>query len=381
MMRLRLGLYWLALLISGCSFFGTADEGEPPAPLVEINPEFAPTVLWTADVGEAINSDQLKLTLALKNDTIFTTTSTGNTQALNLETGQLVWQKELETPISAGVGLSEEFILLGSRQGEVIALTQNAGAEQWRVQVSSEILAVPQSSQGIVVARTVDGKLVALDAQSGGRLWEYSWTLPVLTLRGTSSPVLIGDKVLAGSDNGKLALLDLRSGKLLWEVPVAVPHGRSELERMVDVDTDPKIMEDTVYAASFQGRIAALSLYNGDVLWGRDASSYTGVDVDAKAVYVSDTDSHLWALDRFSGASLWKQTKLHARQITAPLVLGEYLIVGDGQGYLHWLKRSDGQFVARHKVSAGRIFVPPLLKGQTLLVYDSEGKIEALRVH
>ena len=378
MIKKHLLLYCLILWIGGCSFF-SKDDSEPPAPLVAIKPLLTPVVLWTAHLGDDMGETQLKLLLAVSAGRIFTTTPTGIVQALNLKDGQRIWQREMETAISGGVGVNKDSVLLGNTQGEVLALSQRDGTEQWRVQVSGEILAVPQSDKNIVVVRTSEGKLTALDAQNGRLLWEYSQNEPVLTLRGTSNPLLVEDKVIAGFDNGKLVVLELRTGKSLWEMPVAIPHGRTELERMVDIDADPQIVSDTIYAVSFQGRIIAATFHTGELLWGENSSSYTGLGVDKKAVYISDTDSYLWARDRFSGASLWKQTKLHARQITAPTIVGNYLVVGDSQGYLHWLRQSDGQFAARYAMSNNSILVSPLLVDNKLIVYDSAGKIIALQ--
>lgn len=374
----RLLLCCLVIFLGGCSFF-SKDEGEPPAPLIAIKPLLTPTILWTAHLGDEIGETQLRLLLAGNAGKLFTTTPTGEVQALAIKNGQRLWQREIEMEISGGVGSSENLVLLGGKHGEMFALSQQDGTEQWRAQVSSEILAVPQSDKNIVVVRTADSKIIALSAQEGRLLWEYSQSVPLLTLRGTSNPLLVDNKVIAGFDNGKLVALELLSGKLLWEVPVAIPHGRTELERMVDIDADLKTAGDVVYAVSFQGRMVAVTLSTGHVLWGRDLSSYAGIAIDEKAVYISDADSYLWALDRSTGASLWKQEKLRARQITAPVVVGDYVVVGDGEGYLHWLRRSDGQFAARYAVGNSRILVAPLHVEDRLIVYDSDGKIVALQ--
>ncbi|OAD21848.1 outer membrane assembly lipoprotein YfgL [Candidatus Thiomargarita nelsonii] len=242
------------------------------------------------------------------------------------------------------------------------------------------MLAKPRISRGVVVVRTIDGKLFGLDSQNGARLWVYERSrTPLLTLRGTSTPVIKHDQIIAGFDNGQLALLELHTGKVLWEAPVAVPRGSTELERMVDIDADPLLVDDTIYVTSYQGRTVAIDLLQGKLLWEKPLSSYAGLGVDFDYLYVSDTKSHIWALDRSTGEKWWKQEKLEARNVTAPVNIGNYVVVGDLEGYLHWMRRKDGQFVARYRMGKASIFVPPLVVDDILVAYDSQGEIVALR--
>lgn len=368
--------YGFIIFIGGCSFLSQEEE-EPPAPLVAIKPLLTPIVLWTAHLGDEMREAQL--VPVIQADTIFTATPTGIIQALALRNGQRIWQREIEMMISGGLGTAENLLLLANQQGEVLALSQQDGSEQWRTPLSSEILAVPQYHANIIIIRTAEGKLVALNKQEGHFLWSTSQSMPLLTLRGTSNPLLIQDKVIAGFDNGKLIAFALQTGKLIWEVPIATPHGRTELERMVDIDADLQIKAKTIYGTSFQGRTMAVALHTGTPLWEKAIASYIGMAVDTNALYISDTNSHLWALDRATGTSLWKQEKLQARQITAPVISEDYVVVGDKQGYLHWLHRKDGRFVARYAMGNDSILISPLHVGDILIVYDSAGKMVALR--
>lgn len=378
--RRELWLLYLVVLLwlNGCS--SVKDNTEPPAPLVELTPTLTLTTVWTMNVGSNIKYGRFQLAPVFHNGKILAASPKGQVTALSFADGKPVWQQKLDLTISGGPGIGEGLVLVGSNRGDVVALSETDGTEQWRVKVSSEVLAAPRVSEGIIVVRTVDGKIVGLNSQKQGeRLWVYERTVPLLTLRGTSTPVIVNGRIVAGFDNGKLAALELHTGKLLWEATVAVSHGRTELERMVDIDADPIVVDNTIYVTSYQGRTVAIGLEKGQLLWEREISSYAGLGVDSDNLYVSDTKSHLWALKRDSGASFWKQEKLQARHLTAPVSIGNYVVVGDLEGYLHWLRREDGQFVTRYSIGHENILVPPLVVDNTLIACTSEGEIVALK--
>jgi outer membrane protein assembly factor BamB len=270
--------------------------------------------------------------------------------------------------------------VVGSSDADLIALDAETGEQRWRTSVSSEVLSVPQIYRGIVVVQTVDGNLAGLDAASGERLWIQGRTVPVLTLRGTSTALVEGGAVIAGFANGKMTALDIGSGAPVWEAVVAVPSGRSELQRMVDVDANPVVRDGVLYVASFQGQMAAVGLQNGRVLWNRDMSAYAGIAVDSGQVYVSDENSEVWALDRDSGASLWKQGALRRRALTGPTVAGGYVAVGDFAGYVHLLSRLDGSIAGREKVDGKGILASPVALGDRLLVLGAGGKLVLYRL-
>lgn len=377
-MLMRLLLLYILILLSGCGIFGDKDNTEPPAPLVEFMPTLTLKTLWTVSAGGGTDKSYLKIAPAFYNDQLFTASPEGHLRAFNFSNGQPVWQQKIDVPISGGPGVGDGLVLVGSQKGDVVALSETDGTKQWQVQVSSEVLATPRISQGIVVVRTIDGKLFALDSKTGERLWVYDQTrVPLLTLRGTSSPIVTHDAIIAGFDNGKLAILKLQTGQLLGEYLISEPRGRSELERMVDIDADPLLVGSIIYVTSYQGRTVALK--RGKLLWERKLSSHAGLGVDADYLYISDTKSHVWALDRYSGDDWWKQDKLQARNLTAPVSIGDYVVVGDMEGYLHWMRRDNGQFVTRYRIGKTSITVPPLVVDDILVAYNSQGKIVALR--
>ena len=342
----------LAVAVMSLGACGSSPSPElPPTPLKTIDHPAAVKRLWDAKIGAGAGDNYLKLGPAIDGKRGFVTDDKGHVRAFDVHTGKAIWDVQLHLPVTGGVGLAGNRVLVGTRRGKVVALSKDDGHVLWRTTVSSEVLAPPGGAQGVVVVRTVDGRLFGLDADTGKRKWTYDANVPVLTLRGTSAPVVSNGIVVCGFDNGKLVALTLGDGTVLWDTTVAVPHGRSELERIVDIDGDPVIRGNTVYVASYQGRVAAVQLDSGRMLWARDISSYAGLTVDDKKVYVTDASGDIWALDRYAGATLWKQDKLKRRRLTAPVLDGKYVVVGDYAGYLHWLSTDDGHRVARARVT------------------------------
>lgn len=374
----------MALLLGGCSTvkeWVTGDDAtEPPAELTEYVPTLRVTSLWRRDVGAGQKDPDLKLVPAVHGDQIFAASRDGKVNAYRAGDGSPLWRTDTKARISGGPGVGDGLVLVGTSDAEVLALSQADGSLRWRAPVSSEVLAPPAAGNGVSVVRTLDGKVFGLDNDTGERLWVYDRSVPVLTLRGTGAPVIAGDLVLNGFDGGQVVAVKLKTGQPAWEKKVTVPHGRSELERMVDIDADPRIMDDVVYVVTFQGRLAALDLFSGRILWRRDMSSHTGLAIDVTNIYVTDEGSDVWALDRYSSASVWRQTALHGRRLTAPAVVGDYVVVGDFEGYVHWLRRDTGDLAAREKVDGSGISAPPVALGDVLYVYGDSGKLAALRV-
>lgn len=371
----------LAAFLGGCSTVsGWMDRGggrELPelAPVEDAIPLRA---RWSRDVGDGVGELHSGLQAALAGDRVYGAGAGGRVGAYDAASGEPVWRVELERPISGGPGVGEGLVVVGTNKGEVFALDVATGERRWQAGVSSEVLAPPAIGAGVVAVRTLDGRLFGLDARTGKRRWIYDSPVPVLSLRGTGEPVIAGELVLNGFDGGRMVALLAGDGRVEWEQQVAVPRGRSELERMVDMDSRPMVVDDAVYVTAFQGRVAALDLLSGKVLWDRDLSSHAGVAVDAAAVYVSDADGFVWALDRFSGNSLWRQTGLEKRRLTAPARVGDYLVVGDEEGLLHWLAVEDGRFVARTRVDdAGIASTPATGRDGRLYVYGNSGEITA----
>lgn len=375
----------ILLITAGCSmvtdqvtsFMGGEDNSVPPTPLEDIKQQISIEKLWNQSIGDGSDEQYLKLVPEYSQDKVFVADSDGEVNAIDAQTGKILWSHDTDSKITGGPGASNNIVMVGTGEAELISLSAETGEEIWRTRVSSEILATPVMSDNIVVARTIDGKVFGLDAGNGKRLWVYDRTVPTLTLRGTSAPVIAGDYVIAGFDEGRLAAIELHTGKLVWETRIALGSGRSELERMVDIDAEPVIVDDVIYVATFQGRIAALSLDSGRILWTRDISSYAGLCADKSAIYITDDNSEIWSLDRFTGNSIWKQDKLQARAATGPDIIGNMIVVGDLEGYLHWLDKDTGNIVGRNRISKNMIIAPPVSASDILFSYASDGILGA----
>ena len=376
------------VLLSGCgtkdyvkNLFGGEDNTDPPTPLVEIETLAEIIKLWSKDTGKGSTKQFLKLTPSHIQGKVFVADVRGNLLAIDATSGNILWENDADLSITGGPGSSETLTMIGSEEGDVLAYASESGDFLWQAKVSSEVLAAPQEAYGIVVVRTIDGKIYGLDAHDGSRLWIYDRTVPALTLRGTSNPVITGDVVIAGFDGGRLAAIELHTGKLIWETSVSLASGSSQLERMVDIDSDPVIIGNDIYVATFQGRLASVALENGRITWTRDISSYAGLTSDGKNIYITDDQSHVWALERSSGNSVWKQENLFARQVTAPATIGDLVVVGDLEGYLHWMDKSSGQFVARTQISKNPILAPPVAVEDIVYAYSSDGTLGAYTSH
>ncbi len=380
----RLAPLFAAALLAGCSSmpdpFGMfeSDNQEPPAELTDFTATLQLKTLWSVDAGEGSEEQYLRLVPAMHHDRLFVADSEGMVRAIDAETGKTLWQVETEAPISGGPGLGDGLVLLGTRDAEIIALSEEDGSELWRARVSSEVLSVPRAYGGIVVTHTIDGKLYGLNSTDGSRVWVYDRTVPILTLRGNSSPVIEGNNVVAGFANGKLVSLALGSGNPQWETLVTPPRGRSELERIVDIDADPFVYDGIAFVCTYQGEVAAVSLDTGVVLWRRDLSSHAGVAADWRALYVTDDQDRVWALDPGNGAALWRQEKLLNRRLSAPAIVDDYIVVGDLEGYLHWLNYEDGAFVARVELADAPISATPLVVNDVVYVYADDGSLSAV---
>jgi outer membrane protein assembly factor BamB len=368
--------------VSGISdyFMGGEDNSDPPAVLVEYTPEIKIEKIWQESVGDGADEQSLKLVPIIGLGKILAADRDGLVQARDQGTGRLIWEAETDVNFSAGPSLGAGTVILGSSDAEVVALNSENGELLWKSEVSSEVLSVPVIANGIVVVRTTDGAVIALNEKTGAKLWSYEHNAPALSVRGIGAPIIVEDNVIEGYDNGKLMALRLADGKYVWETSIVIPKGRSEVERLVDLDVDPIAVGGVIYIASYNGGAAAVSELDGDVLWRNEAiSSYTGLSHDFRYLYLSDSTDDVWQLDQRTGASLWKQKELHQRKLTAPAVYESYVVVGDFEGYVHWLSTSDGRQLGRIKVADSAIDAKPVVVDDTVYIYANDGTLAALK--
>lgn len=372
---------WLALVVGGLSACGGNDAVDEPAELVEFETRLDVREIWKHKVGNG--SERLRLGLAPVTDGahVFAGALNGSAAAFALEDGEELWAVDTDQRLAAGPGVGDGIVVFGTSDGILIALDAATGETLWERTVGSEVLAAPVVGRGIVAFRTVDGRLNAVAVADGADRWTFVQTLPVLTLRGNSAPLIVNDLVVAGFDNGRVGAYRIADGEEVWWDALATPSGRSEIDRLVDVGVDLEVFGSNVYAASFQGRAAAFVLLTGDELWDNELSSFTGLGVDTDHVYVSNDFSAVIALDRLNGRNeIWRQEALRLRDITAAARHREAVVVGDQDGYVHWLDARDGSFMARRRAASARIAAKPLAVGPRLFVQSEDGTIVAYEI-
>jgi outer membrane protein assembly factor BamB len=373
---LRGALVLLALVAVGCS--SKAKVREPTALARIEHPTLKPVKEWSASAGSGAEGRISGLRLRLEPDALFVADVEGRVYAFDPANGKLRWRSKTDARVVSGPGVSGNMVMLGSLDGEVIALQRADGNELWRRSISSEVLGPPAGDGDLVVARSVDGRVFGLSASNGDRLWAFDRVVPNLVLRGVGAPLLEGNRVVLGMDNGRVASLRLADGETLWEQAVSVPTGRTELERLTDVDADLVEGPKCIYAASFGGDVACVDAENGQVLWRRTIKSYTGMALLEDKLFVTDESGVIWALDAETGAAAWKQEALLYRKLSAPAAFAGKIVVGDFEGYLHWIDPNDGKIIARVRAGSEPILTQPVAGENLLYVLNAEGRITAL---
>ncbi len=368
----------LAILAAGCSSNGKKEL--PPAELTDFKEEVVLHKEWSRSIGNGQGDIYNMVTPAIDGAHIYAADVTGVVMSLDRMTGDVIWKKDIELPVSGAVGSGYGMIILGTLKGEVIALDATNGEIKWRAHATSEILSAPATNGDVVVVQTQDDRVIGYDADTGNQRWIYESTPALLTLRGTGAPLVTNHLAVAGLSTGKVVALDTRNGVPVWEQRVATPQGRSELDRVVDIDGGLLLSGGKLYVASYQGRVASLDLESGRVLWQRDASSYAGVAQGFGSVYVSLANGTVQGIDERSTTALWSNDQLARRQLGSPEVFSSYVAVGDMEGYLHLLSQVDGRFVGREKIDGDGLRARPLVDGNMIYVYGNSGKLEALTI-
>jgi len=366
------------LTVTACS---KDKDVEPPAKLVDFPKTLPVKKIWGDGVGGGKKQVRLELGLGpvVDGKLVFAASHKGEVLAADVDTGRQVWVKKLKLPLSAGPGAGQGLVVLGSSKGDVVALDAATGRELWRVRVNAELLSAPAISDGIVVLRSVDGRLRGLNRDTGKELWSVEQQVPKLSLRGTATPVIAKELVVCGFDNGKVMAVSLASGDTVWDTALASPHGRTELDRLVDVDSAVRVVGDDVYATGFQGRTAMLALDSGQIWWAHDMSSYRGLTVDPQTLFVTQADGDVVALRDRDGSEVWHNDSLKRRGLSAPVLTSTAVVVADYQGYIHWLDKASGKLVARSRLSKFRVSNPPVAVGDTVIVLSDGGDLAAFR--
>ena len=368
-----------AVLVAGC-FFRKDSTIEPPAELVDIEQTLEIRRVWSTRVGRGSEGLRLGLRPSTDGINVYVGSYDGRVAALDGATGRTVWSVRTNAPLSAGPGYGNGVLVFGTSDGEMLALEADDGAVRWRVPVGSEVLAAPAVGGNVVALRSTDGRLRGFSLLDGRELWTVEHSQPPLIVRGDTKPEISGQTVVAGFDNGRIGAYRLNNGDVLWELPIGSPGGRSELDRLVDIGGDMQVVGNDVYAVGYQGRAVAVDLQSGFVLWEQEMSSFAGLGVDARSVYVTTDVSYVTSLARQNGVVQWTQEALRLRDLTAPVRFMNTIVVGDFEGYLHFMDVDDGRFVARARASSARISSAPIIVGRNLVVQAEDGRVAAFSV-
>lgn len=372
----RLAPLVLAALLAACADKDTAK----PAELVAFRSTADLQRVWGVNLGGNEPRLRLGLGLASQGEAVFVASYGGAVLALNRDDGRRIWRVDSGLSLSGGPGAGEGLVVVGSANGDVLALDAATGSERWKTRVNSEILSAPDVGGGMVLLRSGDGRLIALRASNGEQVWAIEQEVPRLSLRGTGRPLVSDGLAISGFDNGRVVAAQLADGFTVWDNVVAPPSGRTELDRLADIDTAVVEADGAFYVVTYQGKAARLDRETGTPLWTRDVSSYSGLVVDDAAVYVSTAGGEVVKIDRRSGIELWKQGALARRRLSPPALLGPLVAVADLQGYVHFFDRETGEPAARVKPLQTRVSATPVVSGDKMIVMDAEGRIAALRI-
>lgn len=375
-----------------CSSTDDEDEKTKIADLPEIKQQFNPQVVWTkSEAGVSSYFSRLKPMAAY--NTIYSASRNGDVYAYDITNGKEIWHTDISdiehkvgffeskksAMLSGGVTVAENKVFVGSENGKLFALDAKSGDLVWQSTVKGEIIAKPAVDSGMVVVNTVSGVIEALNTADGKEVWIVEQEVPPLSLRGTSTPVIASGGVLIGSAAGDLKVFMLASGQEGWTAQVGEATGSTELDRVIDVDSSAVVFGDKIYAISSRGNLSAIDLRSGRVIWKRQFSSYRSIAIDGNNIFITDVKSHVYSLDRINGLEQWSQLSLTNRNVTGPVVVGNYVVVGDFEGYLHWLNKETGEIVAQHVVDSSGVYATPIVVDGIIYAQSRDGDLEAIK--
>jgi len=359
-------------LLAGCGLFG--EKKAPPSPLPEFQSSLNVGTAWRLSIGSLRDTF---LQPAVVENALYAAAANGTVLRIDPASGSQVWRTEVDTRVSAGVGADGFTVAVATPRGEVIALDAD-GKIRWRAQVTSDVTSPPLVGRGLVIVRSTDHRLSAFEADTGKRRWVFSRQLPPLMLRASTEMSFAGENVLVGYPGGRLVAVALSNGAARWEAAVSEPKGTTEVERLSDVLGPVVVADGQACAASFQGRVMCADAGSGSLRWARALSAGGGVARDARAIYAVDDKSQLQALTNDGGASVWRNDRLTHRQLTTPLALPAAVVVGDLEGYLHFLSPAEGSLLARVRVDSSPIVARPMVWNDSVVALTADGTLTLL---
>ncbi|WP_094751721.1 outer membrane protein assembly factor BamB [Psychromonas sp. CD1] len=377
-----------AFLLNGCSVFSSEKDVVEMAELPVFDATYQPKIAWSQNIGSGVETYFSQLQPNADENSLYVASREGLIKAFSVDTGKLKWSVDLSkiknnrlnrsARFSGGITVADDMLLIGTENAQVFSLDKYTGDLLWLAQVRGEVLAQPAYSMGIVVIHTTRGDLTALDSLTGKELWTLSNKLPKLTLRGSSTPVIEQGAIVYGRADGFIATTLLKNGQPLWQLPVARPFGATELDRIVDVDVQPIIHNGIVYTFAYNGNLLAIDLFKGQQLWSGEYSGYNDLALSGKTLYLTDQRGYVFAVDSETGKQLWVNKKLSYRHLTGVTIANQYIVIGDAEGYLHWLDRENGHFVAQQLIDEDGLYRAPFETNNYLYLQTRSGKIVAI---
>lgn len=364
------------IVLTGCS---STEPREQPAAVPEVTGEAPVREIWSRRFAEGHDGEYLFMTPVVVEDQVFISTANGYIGAYDARLGRRDWWKQLDARLIAGVGADSDHLYVVTRNGKLMALS-HTGEPRWEAALPNESLVPPQSNGRQVVVQTIDGEVLAFDQDDGERSWQYDSNMPVLSFRGNATPYVDGSRVVTGFDNGRVVSLDVSTGRVQWQQALGTASGRTELERIVDVDSSPVVRDGTVYITGYQGKVAALALRSGEERWSRSVSSLRSPAVGDDNVVVAAYDGRVIGYDLASRREVWRHDKLQWRRLNSPVTLGDHVLVGDFEGYLYAIRQADGSIDGRVQVDGKGIRSPMVRYRDRVILFGNGGQIASYRI-
>lgn len=376
-----------SVLLAGCS---SEQDTIVMSPLPEVTSQFTPETVWDKSVGDGVGKYYSHLSPAWEGSSVYAADRNGLVKALDTDSGVEIWSvnlaektgflsADIPAMLSGGLTVSGEHVYVGTERGTLIALNANDGEIAWTANAGGEVLSRPEVSDGLVLVHTGNGLLQAFDTASGEQRWSLNLDTPSLSVRGESATAVAMGAAFVGGDNGRVSAVMLGQGQIIWQQRISQTTGTTEISRLNDVDMTPVVADGRVYAIAYNGNLVAMDMRSGQILWKRDFGSVNELVLDGESLYVVDQDDNVYGLRAADGVTMWSQDKLLHRNLSAPEIFNGYLVVGDGEGYLHWLDTSNGQFVAQNKLNSSGILSRPSIAGDKLMVQARDGRLYLLR--
>jgi len=376
------------LLLSGCSIFSSEEDVVKMAELPVFEATYEPKIAWTSSIGGGVDKYYSQLKPAVNENAVFVAARDGEVKALSIKNGKKLWSIDLgdhesnatnrSARLSGGIGLGGDTLYIGTENAQIFALDATNGNIKWLTKVSGEVIAQPVYDSSLVVVHTSRGELIALDSSSGEKVWGLSSAQPKLTLRGSATPSIAQGGIIFGRADGYVAATLLKNGQPLWQIPVSRPFGATELDRLADVDMKPVIVNGTVYILGYNGNLVAIDLLKGELLWSKKYSGFTDLTVSGRDIFMTDYRGYVFSINRNDGEQRWVNKELAYRNVTGVTVANDYIVVGDAEGYLHWIDRDNGQFVAQQSLDSDGLYIEPVATSTHLYLQTRSGDLIAI---